>query len=183
MGTGTGNSVHLDTVLVTRETMKKTSLCTAVLAAVIATVGSCQASSNAISLKNPYDESSPVTLVGHIVEVFVYGPPGFGEYPKTDSKGGMIVLMLDKPITVRDEQSGKAIETDELQMSGSISGKMSSFRVPGKVAISGRLFFAMTGGQQTQVLISVRKIHQVDPSSIFSGVPKAPGNLRSSGGP
>ncbi len=43
-------------------------------------------------------EPAVVELTGKLVEKVFYGPPGYGEDPKSDSKEHAAILLLSKPI-------------------------------------------------------------------------------------
>jgi hypothetical protein len=53
-----------------------------------------------------------VTLIGKLVSRTFYGPPNYGENPKTDSKESQYVLLLDSPIDVVGSKDDLLTETE-----------------------------------------------------------------------
>ena len=54
----------------------------------------------------------PVILSGYLVSEKDWGPPNFGDSPKTDSKFSVLLLKLDKPVTTcaTDDNSSRALD-------------------------------------------------------------------------
>ena len=100
-------------------------------------------------------EPAVVELTGKLVEKVFYGPPGYGENPKIDSKEDAAILQLTKPINVVAEKGDKFNETKtnikELHLINIKRIPLSSF-LKKKVKISGKLSSALTGHHHTGVL-------------------------------
>lgn len=102
-----------------------------------------------------------VELKGKIGVRTFFGPPNFGENPKTDSKERSRILYLDKPINVRakdetDPVSGPSVNNvRELQLifDGSLENLIGK-----KVIVKGTLLQAHTGHHHTDVLLDVQSI-------------------------
>lgn len=103
-----------------------------------------------------------VELKGTLRVKLYYGPPNYGENPKTDAKEEMLILTLSKPVSVRgnpdpeakfDRQSVKNIRKIQLVLT------MPDKKFIGKtVLVKGTLFHAFTGHHHTDVLMNVRSI-------------------------
>ncbi len=93
-----------------------------------------------------------------------FGPPNFGENPKTDAKERSWILSLDKPINVRakdetDPISGPSVDNvRELQL---VLHEPRRELIGKKVIIKGTLFHAHTGHHHTDVLMDVQSISLV----------------------
>jgi uncharacterized protein DUF4431 len=92
-----------------------------------------------------------------------FGPPGFGEDPKTDSKEMIAKLVLDAPITVEGDSSDSLNRTTytnvrRIHMArGRIDLTFSTY-VGRRVTASGTLYEGHTGHHHTDVLITVQSI-------------------------
>ena len=90
-----------------------------------------------------------------------FGPPNFGEDPKTDSKEETRILVLGKPINVRakdetDPVVGPSAENvRELQLV--FNGPLRKL-VGKKLIVKGTLYHAHTGHHFTDVLLRVESI-------------------------
>jgi hypothetical protein len=109
-------------------------------------------------------EPSVVSLKGKLVVKRYYGPPNFGENPKTDEKEDMPVLLLSEPVNVRGKnESGPAAIDDESVKN--VREMALVLRMPHKnligrtVIIKGTLFHAFTGHHHTAVLMDVQSIN------------------------
>ena len=105
-------------------------------------------------------EPATVKLTGMIERQFVYGPPNFGEDPSNDSKGDILVLVLDRGINVGTGQD--IIDEPEkcvtrLQLVFPIVPDDAAGR---RVTVVGRLFHSHTGHHFTSVLVDVEAIFQ-----------------------
>ncbi len=105
------------------------------------------------------DNQKSVSLVGTLHQETHWGPPGFGESPKTDTKFIAWILMVDQPIQFRlgDEGSGpKDLSTRRIQLQSLSDMPMASIKkmVGKKVVASGPLYAATTGGDVTPVIVS-----------------------------
>jgi hypothetical protein len=103
-----------------------------------------------------------VELRGKLIRKLYYGPPNYGENPRTDSRELLPFLQLSKPVNVRgssypagpEEQSSVAnVWLMELVMTiphESMIGK--------NVIVTGTLFHGFTGHHHTDVLMDVRSL-------------------------
>ena len=101
-------------------------------------------------------EPSVVHLRGRIVERWDYGPPGYGEDPKHDSREDFLVLKLEKPICVDgalgdDFNSESEADVPELMMVPPQGPRLPRRRA----LVTGTLFHAITAHHRTRVLIEV----------------------------
>jgi hypothetical protein len=106
-------------------------------------------------------EPSVVELEGTLKIKTFFGPPNFGENPKTDSKEETRILVLDKPINVRAKGEADPV-TDpsaenvrELQLV--FDGPLKKL-VGKKLIVKGTLFHAQTGHHFTKVLLNLDSI-------------------------
>jgi hypothetical protein len=106
-------------------------------------------------------EPSVVTLTGKLVMKEFYGPPGYGEDPKTDSKEHAAILLLTSPIKVIAEKDDQFNETrdniKEVQLINVKRIALSKF-FEKKVKVTGKLSLAITGHHHTDVLIEIDDI-------------------------
>ena len=107
-------------------------------------------------------EPAVVELRGKLTTKWFYGPPNFGENPKTDAKEEFFILILSKAINVRGNTD---IESDFNRISVEHVREMELvLSVPHKnligknVIVKGTLFHAFTGHHHTDVLMSVQSI-------------------------
>lgn len=107
--------------------------------------------------KKYYLEPSISKLSGTIIIRQFYGPPNYGESPKTDSKEYAYLLKFSNPISVFDEKGNEVVgNTEEIQL---VSPENSLVKYKNKtVTIEGTLFSAETGHHHTPVLLIVKKI-------------------------
>lgn len=104
-------------------------------------------------------EPTVVELTGKFILRTYFGPPNFGEDPKTDSKERTRILVLDHPISVRRSsdpddtinrdsvENGREIQLVFSTDAGKLVGK--------RVVVTGTLFHAHTGHHHTELLIQV----------------------------
>lgn len=110
-------------------------------------------------------EPAVVELKGRLITKTYFGPPNYGENPKTDSKETLPLLQLSEPVNVRGRQ-GKDAGYEEAPVENvkemqlvltlehkSLIGKM--------VVIKGTLFHGFTGHHHTDVLMNVQSIDRV----------------------
>lgn len=106
-------------------------------------------------------EPAVVTLTGKLVKKEFYGPPGYGEDPKTDRIEHASILLLDKPIKVVAEKDDQFNETrdniKEVQLINIKRIALSKF-FQNKVTVTGKLSSAITGHHHTAVLIEIDDI-------------------------
>jgi hypothetical protein len=112
-------------------------------------------------------EPAVVELKGKLVVKTYFGPPNYGENPRTDSKEKEWVVYLNKPINVRKktgpdaEYENTSIEdVGELQLVLSIPHKE---WIGKKVIVKGTLFRAISGHHHTEVLMHVQSISLAAP--------------------
>ena len=113
-------------------------------------------------------EPTVSVIVGVIKAETFFGPPGYGENPKTDSKEHVYVLNLDKSINVisntkdaeEDEFNSTKYDIQKIQLNPSEGIKLSKYKNK-KVRLSGTFFGAHTGHHFTEVLLDVEKIDEV----------------------
>ena len=101
-----------------------------------------------------------VTLKGKIVLRTFFGPPNYGEDPKTDSKEQQWILILDAPIDVignRDNETERTVKQITLVVLDFKANPVAPLRGK-RVTIEGTLFHANTGHHHTRVLIEVASI-------------------------
>lgn len=106
---------------------------------------------------------SAIELEGKITEEWKYGPPNFGENPKTDAKVRVAVLILSKPVSVRGKPQDP-INTESVEGIRRIQLHVFDLKTPLKqfigrrVVVNGTLFHAHTGGHYTDVVMDIRSI-------------------------
>ena len=117
-------------------------------------------------------EPEVVTLKGELLSKSAYGPPNYGENPRTDKKVKYYVLKLETPINVKGDPKSE-VNTDtyenisEIQMvliegiTAKEDMKSMEDKVNKKVTVQGMLFQAITGHHYTKVLIKVRHIELI----------------------
>lgn len=106
-------------------------------------------------------EPTVVNLTGKLVKKKFYGPPGYGEDPKTDRKELASILLLSHPIKVVAEKSDQFNETrdniKEIQLINVKRIVLSPF-FQKNVKVTGKLSAAITGHHHTDVLIEIDDI-------------------------
>jgi hypothetical protein len=108
-------------------------------------------------------EPEVVELDGQLVVQSKYGPPNFGEQPKTDQKVRVPVLLLKQRVVVTGDQedsknSQTAYNVSQIQLAFA-TGERSHTKLIGKrVVVTGTLFRAHTGHHYTDVVLNVQSI-------------------------
>ncbi len=104
-----------------------------------------------------------VEIEGKLIEQSRYGPPNFGENPRTDSKVRVPLLILFVPVGVhRDPRDATNSEVKEVRRIQLLLYEIPHKRLMGKrVLVKGTLFHANTGGHYTDVVMSVRSIRPI----------------------
>lgn len=102
----------------------------------------------------------PVALTGKVTFKTFYGPPNYGENPKTDSRETQAILVLVKPICV---EAGPGINEEREKGQRKVtlvpSAGFNPPRYLGKVVtVEGTLFHAHTGHHRTPVLMQTMGI-------------------------
>ncbi len=104
-------------------------------------------------------EPEKLTLTGRVVYRTFYGPPGYGENPKTDSRETQDILLLESPVDViatgndPTDQPERKVTRITLVIDHSIRNLIGK-----RVIIEGTLFHAHTGHHHTKVLMDVSSI-------------------------
>jgi hypothetical protein len=118
------------------------------------------ASTAAAQRRQFHYEPEQVKLIGKLVQKTFYGPPNYGESPKTDSREHQYILILDSPIDV----AGNAENETENRIR-EITLVVHDFKanpvrpwLSRRVAVEGTLFHAITGHHHTKILITVSSI-------------------------
>ena len=108
-----------------------------------------------------------VELEGKLVIQSKYGPPNFGEDPKTDQKVRIPVLVLKTPVNVLPiEGTDDGINTEpvyrvrQIQLSFAVGGMDHKKLIGKNVVVKGTLFRAHTGHHYTDVVLTVRSIEK-----------------------
>lgn len=104
-----------------------------------------------------------VEIEGRLIEQLKYGPPNFGESPKTDSKLRIPLLVLSPPVSVHaDQRDPINSELKGIRLIQLLFYEIPHRRFMGKkVIVKGTLFHANTGGHYTDVVMSVQSISPV----------------------
>jgi hypothetical protein len=110
-------------------------------------------------------EPTVVELEGNLTVEIKYGPPNYGENPKTDEKVNVPILVLSQPINVRgDPKSELNKETVEgvtrIQLVFDKTSTTYKQFVGSRVLVKGTLFKAHSGHHYTDVLVSVQDIRK-----------------------
>jgi hypothetical protein len=107
-----------------------------------------------------------VTLTGNLVYRTFYGPPNYGEKPKTDSKETQSILLLDSAVDVIAVKQDILSETElGVKRVTLVFGKSTphpvTFYLKRRVTVEGTLIHAHTGHHHTKILIDVSSIKRV----------------------
>jgi hypothetical protein len=106
-----------------------------------------------------------VTLQGTLVFRTFYGPPGYGENPKTDSKETQSILLLDEAFDVIGDKQDPFNETERrirkvtLVFSNPTHHPV-RYYLKRQVAVQGTLFHGFNGHHRTKILITVSSINR-----------------------
>jgi hypothetical protein len=107
-----------------------------------------------------------VLLAGRTTVESHFGPPNFGESPKTDTKEDVPILVLDAPVDVisdarQQTNRGSHTGVKRVQLVGTLLPKL--LQTEGRhVVLSGMLFEKQSGENFTDVIFDVVKIDRVD---------------------
>ncbi|SRR6266566_3069663 len=101
-----------------------------------------------------------VTLMGRVTLRTFFGPPNYGESPKTDSRETQAVLLLDKPVcTLANPKDYDDPENNQKEITLVPAADMKLSSYSGKlVSVQGTLFHANTGHHHTPILMSVQTL-------------------------
>ncbi len=105
----------------------------------------------------PY-EPAKVTLTGTVHRVKAFGPPGFGENPRTDAREDYDSLHLDQPICTIGSAGGDDPHAGVRELQLVFLGSHAAVPLGRPLAISGSLFGQETGHHHTEVLITVDRM-------------------------
>lgn len=110
-------------------------------------------------------EPETVELDGRLVLQSRYGPPNYGEQPKTDQKVKIPVLVLKYRVSVLPSQedgynSKPVYNTTQIQLAFVDSGTAYHNLIGKNVVVTGSLFHAHTGHHYTDVILKVRSIER-----------------------
>jgi hypothetical protein len=98
------------------------------------------------------------TLLGRIAEESRFGPPGYGEDPKTDKMITIFVIVLDRPVCVQPRGSGDDIaNVHRIQIAGDLGVSRAGELVGRRAVATGILFEANSGYHYMPVLIDVSR--------------------------
>ena len=109
-------------------------------------------------------EPANVTLTGVVVSKTYYGPPDYGESPKTDSRESQYVLILDSAVDVVGDQSEPTTELGVKRVTlvvNDFKAHPVENLLGTRVEVQGTLFHASTGHHHTKVLINVTSIKKL----------------------
>ena len=123
-----------------------------------------QSISEVFEAPKDYGDNKTSVFIGTLARKEVFGPPNYGETPKTDQVLTYYVLDLPIMITVDFEsidnpEIKNQKSTSYLQLAGSFNAAELSKLVGQKVSIQGKLFPATSGHHITPILLDVEKIH------------------------
>ncbi len=104
-----------------------------------------------------------VTLTGRLVYRTFYGPPNYGENPKTDSKETQSILLLDSAIDIIAVKQDALSATERgvkrvTLVFGESTPHPVRFYLKRRVTVEGTLIHAHTGHHHTKILIDVSSI-------------------------
>jgi hypothetical protein len=108
-------------------------------------------------------EPAVVSLEGKLIVESKYGPPNYGENPKTDAKVRVLMLVLSRPVSVRGNPQD-ALNTEQVEGIKRIQLNLFNLKTPyeqfiGKrIFVNGTLFRAHTGHHYTKVIMDVQSL-------------------------
>jgi hypothetical protein len=113
----------------------------------------------ALAQSNCASYEPAASLEGRLGSAVAFGPPGYGETPKEDTREHYLVVMFGRPLCVsrgEDEvdEAENAVARVQLVYSGNTKGLKSGARV----RVTEKLFHAHTGHHHTAVLIDVSEL-------------------------
>ena len=104
---------------------------------------------------------TPVDLSGTVKTELRYGPPNFGENPRTDQKERIYVLVLDKPINVMGSAADPLLASVKgakiIQLVIAPTMPLSQF-LGKKTRVQGKLFHAHNGHHHHSLLMDMNSI-------------------------
>jgi hypothetical protein len=116
-----------------------------------------------IANQQNYQYDSVSVITGTVTTEIYFGPPGFGEHPKTDSKEEVYILTIEKPITViskeTDENATNITKENVSRIQLIMPDNIDASGYKNKtVRLTGTFFGAQTGHHHTDVLMDVQKV-------------------------
>ncbi len=110
----------------------------------------------------PY-EPAIIELQGRVIVQWRYGPPNYGENPKTDARVRVPILVLSKPVNARgnpqDELNSESVEGTRRIQLDFFNVKTPYTQFTGKrVIVTGTLRHAITGHDYTKVVMNLQSI-------------------------
>jgi hypothetical protein len=109
---------------------------------------------------NVSDDAQPLytTLSGHLLTEMDWGPPNYGESPKTDRKLKTLLLKLNHPISICKTTDRPAMTLDCVQVAAVNCLVPSSLLDGQNVGVYGFLYNADFANQVTPVLIGCKRL-------------------------
>lgn len=115
----------------------------------VVAVGASACAETSTSLRKCLSVGTGVSLHGRVVFEQQFGPPNFGETPKTDTRLRVPVLHVAQPFSVCGDADHKVTSVRRVQL---ITG---GTVLPGVRDFHGRLYFPDTAAQYTPVVMFV----------------------------
>ena len=111
-------------------------------------------------------EPAVVELKGKLITKWYYGPPNYGEAPKTDSRELLPILLLSKPVNVRgnpDPNAGppESVTVENIRRMELVLTIPHKNMIGKNVIVEGTLFHGFSGHHHTDVLMTVQSIRRV----------------------
>jgi len=106
-------------------------------------------------------------ISGTIATEMFYGPPGFGENPKTDKKEDIYLLVPDQPVNVigpadQNEEDNNTTKNNIVKIQLIFPETINPVDYKNKkVRLSGTFFGPETGHHHTDVLLDVQKLEEL----------------------
>lgn len=107
-------------------------------------------------------EPNSVVLKGKVIEKTFYGPPNYGESPKTDAKEKQLILSLSENVCIAASSFNKTniAESNVNEVTLVILGEVPNIKNK-RIKVSGSVFHAHTGHHRTPLLIAVASVDVV----------------------
>lgn len=118
----------------------------------------------ALAQARPCEKYGLGAVLGTVHRMMFYGPPNFGENPKTDERGYYPVLKLDRVKRMCADDTGFAdhpVMSHEMQMIFYKTPEFDKFWYGKHVAVYGDMFAADNGMHHTPVMLSVKSIRVI----------------------
>ena len=124
---------------------------------ILAMIALC--SGSVLAAEPCFHYAQEIKLSGYLEVRAFYGPPGYGENPKTDSRLRQDILFLDEPICTKDnrDEMGEKTQIEVTLRTESPSSELTG--LAGKyITVTGRLEHAETGHDNTNLILSSVKL-------------------------